>query len=114
VRCYVSIEFLRTLVPVSIRFLSVSDLSFSVNPGDRIAVVGPNGAGKSTLLALLSEQLRPSTGEIAKRRELTIAARARTPHTIPTRRCSTSCFSARGALASLATEVATVGAAVVG
>ncbi len=42
------------------------DLTFSVNRGDRIAVVGPNGSGKSTLLKLMLGQLPPSSGRIMK------------------------------------------------
>jgi ABC-type multidrug transport system fused ATPase/permease subunit len=32
---------------------SVSDLSFTINPGERIAIVGPSGAGKSTIIKLI-------------------------------------------------------------
>ena len=49
------------------------DVSFTVNPGDRIALVGSNGAGKTTLLHLLTEALEPSRGTIARRRGLRIA-----------------------------------------
>ena len=49
------------------------DVSFSLNPFDRIAIVGSNGAGKSTLLRLLSGDLEPSKGEIARRRPLIVA-----------------------------------------
>ena len=38
--------------------------SFSVNPGELVAIVGPNGAGKSTLLKLLANWLVPDTGEV--------------------------------------------------
>lgn len=37
---------------------------WSVDPGDRIAVIGPSGAGKSTLLALIAGFIAPSAGRI--------------------------------------------------
>lgn len=39
-------------------------ISFSVWPGDFVAVIGSNGAGKSTLLRLLLGELIPAEGEI--------------------------------------------------
>ncbi|HEY0565154.1 MAG TPA: ATP-binding cassette domain-containing protein, partial [Terriglobales bacterium] len=41
-----------------------SDASFTIERGDRIALVGVNGAGKSTLIKLLSEQEPPSEGAL--------------------------------------------------
>ncbi len=40
------------------------DVSMTIDPGDRIALVGPNGAGKTTLLRVLADQLPPSTGSV--------------------------------------------------
>lgn len=40
------------------------DVSFVVEPGDRVLLQGPNGEGKSTLLYLLSGQYRPDRGRI--------------------------------------------------
>lgn len=50
------------------------NVSFSVDPGARLAVVGANGAGKSTLLKLLMGELSPSDGAIARRSGLIVAA----------------------------------------
>jgi glucan exporter ATP-binding protein len=43
---------------------AVADLSFTVLPGERIALVGPTGSGKSTSLALLHRAFDPQTGSI--------------------------------------------------
>ena len=42
--------------------LAVRDLSFSIEPGERVAFIGPNGAGKSTSLKMLTGILYPSAG----------------------------------------------------
>lgn len=42
----------------------VSDVSFNVAAGERLALIGPNGAGKTTLFNLLSGVLAPSKGKI--------------------------------------------------
>ena len=39
-------------------------VSFSVNPGDRVALVGPSGAGKSTIFALILRFYDPSSGRL--------------------------------------------------
>jgi ATP-binding cassette subfamily B protein len=43
---------------------AVSNLSFTAQPGDTVALVGPTGAGKSTALALLHRAFDPQSGSI--------------------------------------------------
>ena len=43
---------------------SLQPLSFSVLPGEIVAVVGPSGCGKSTLLSLICGLLQPEEGEV--------------------------------------------------
>jgi putative ABC transport system ATP-binding protein len=42
----------------------LSEVSFSIDAGESVAVVGPSGAGKSTLLALLAGLDLPTSGHI--------------------------------------------------
>ena len=61
--------------PLGVEFVGVSfayargqpvlrTLSFSVAPGETIAVIGPNGAGKSTLLQMIPRFFEPDTGRV--------------------------------------------------
>ena len=43
---------------------ALSDISFTADNGEFLAVVGPSGCGKSTLLSLLCGLIAPSSGEI--------------------------------------------------
>ncbi|GER85655.1 ABC transporter ATP-binding protein [Thermogemmatispora aurantia] len=42
----------------------LQEVTFTINPGEFIAVLGPNGAGKSTLLKVLLGLIRPSAGTV--------------------------------------------------
>lgn len=70
-------ERARTAAPTAVAQLSVKDVtraystrtvldqvSFTVHPGEKAAVIGENGSGKSTLLRLLAAAEAPDTGEI--------------------------------------------------
>ncbi len=41
-----------------------SDLSFTVEAGQRVAIIGPNGIGKTTLMRCLAGELSPTRGRI--------------------------------------------------
>lgn len=43
----------------------LSDVNFSVEPGEVVGILGPNGAGKSTLLRAISGEDAPSSGSIS-------------------------------------------------
>jgi ABC-2 type transport system ATP-binding protein len=43
---------------------ALQGVSFTAEPGERIAIIGPNGAGKTTLLQILAGSLRPSGGSV--------------------------------------------------
>ncbi|MBQ9717757.1 MAG: ABC-F family ATP-binding cassette domain-containing protein, partial [Clostridia bacterium] len=42
----------------------LTDVTFSLEEGDRLAVVGVNGSGKSTLLRMLCGEYTPDEGEV--------------------------------------------------
>ncbi|MBI4712882.1 MAG: ABC transporter ATP-binding protein [Planctomycetes bacterium] len=51
----------------STRFQALQELSFSIQPGERLGIIGRNGSGKSTTLGLLARVLKPSSGRITLR-----------------------------------------------
>ena len=50
-----------------------SNISFSINDGDRIALMGKNGAGKSTLLKILAGVRKPTRGSVSAPKDTVIA-----------------------------------------
>ncbi len=49
-----------------------ADVSFVINPKDRIALVGKNGAGKSTMLKIIAGEQQPTSGGVSKQRGVTV------------------------------------------
>ena len=47
-------------------FLALDNVSFTLNKGDRLAIMGMNGAGKSTLLKVIAGVLKASEGKVTK------------------------------------------------
>jgi len=47
------------------QFWALKDVSFNVEPGERVGIIGRNGAGKSTLLKVLSRITDPTSGQIS-------------------------------------------------
>ena len=47
-----------------------TDLSFTLEPGQRLGVVGPNGAGKSTMMRILAGHLEPASGRVDRQRRI--------------------------------------------
>src|SRR5262249_41594327 len=42
----------------------VNHVTFEVQPGEIFALLGPNGAGKTTLIRMITDILRPDSGEV--------------------------------------------------
>ena len=60
----IGFEKVRFAYPARKNQLVLSGVSFSVSPGERVALVGPSGAGKSTILQLIMRYYDPDGGSI--------------------------------------------------
>ncbi|MGF1637047.1 MAG: ATP-binding cassette domain-containing protein, partial [Cyclobacteriaceae bacterium] len=50
-----------------------SNVSFSINENDKIALMGKNGAGKSTMLKIISGTTKATTGGVSAPKDAVIA-----------------------------------------
>ncbi len=50
----------------------LKDVTWEVNPGERIGLVGANGAGKSTQLKIIKGEIEPTSGEVIRPNSLKI------------------------------------------
>lgn len=53
-----------TYIPRGAQKAVLQSISFSLAPGEALAVIGPSGAGKSTLMRVLVGTLRPTSGKV--------------------------------------------------
>ena len=60
----IAFEDVHFAYPARPGYRSVNGLSFTVRPGETVAIVGPSGAGKSTILSLVLRFYDPSSGRI--------------------------------------------------
>lgn len=51
-------------------YWALKDVSFTVQPGEAVALIGRNGSGKSTLLKLIAGVLSPTRGKVITRGEI--------------------------------------------
>ena len=51
----------------------LNGLNFSIEPGERVALVGRNGTGKSTLMKIINEDVLPDDGEVTLQQGIRVA-----------------------------------------
>ncbi|HRS22929.1 MAG TPA: ABC transporter ATP-binding protein, partial [Candidatus Woesebacteria bacterium] len=44
--------------------LALSNISFTISPGESLGIIGPNGSGKSTILKLIAGVTAPTSGRV--------------------------------------------------
>lgn len=59
--------------------LLFADLSFTLNPGERLALIGRNGTGKTTLLKILAGQEHYDSGQLSLAKRTQLGYLAQTP-----------------------------------
>ena len=83
-------------------------LTFTLAPGDRIALIGPNGSGKTTLLDILAGQTEPENGTISRRRNVTLGYLKQEPEAFSGKPLLQEVLDALPELNSLLNEITSV------
>ncbi len=86
--------------------LLFGDVSFKLEPGDRMTLSGRNGAGKSTLLRVLAGELTPEEGSVSIQRGARIALHDQRPPRDSEAKLGEYVFSGRGDMLEAEAELA--------
>ena len=71
-----------TLSDITVKFgglVALSELSFSIHPGEIVGLIGPNGAGKTTVFNVLTGVYKATSGDVQFENESILGHR---PHKI--------------------------------
>ena len=67
-------------------------VTLGIDSGEKIGFIGRNGAGKSTFLKILTGEMLPDTGSVARNRGLTMSTLPQRPHFVPGTSLQDYCF----------------------
>jgi ATP-binding cassette, subfamily F, member 3 len=62
----------------------IEEITFEIQPGDRVGFIGPNGAGKSTLLKIIAGEEEPDEGQVTLTRGAELSYAPQQPKLNPT------------------------------
>lgn len=83
-----------------------TDISFLINPRERIGLVGKNGAGKSTILKIICGEQSPSSGGVSKTGDCTIGYLPQTMRVADDTTLVAECYKAFDEITQLEQEIA--------
>jgi ATPase subunit of ABC transporter with duplicated ATPase domains len=87
------------------------NVSFSLNPGERVGLVGPNGCGKTTLVRILAGLEQPSSGHVSRAADLRIGYLPQSFEPDPAASVGEIVGRAAGSISALEDELAAVATA---
>lgn len=106
--CFTSFSNMLSLANITIQFGAkklFEDVSFIVNPRDRIGLVGSNGTGKSTLLKVINGQIDSDSGDVALSKHTTIGYLPQDGLTFTGKTLYDEVYSGIGDISSLKDEI---------